>query len=174
MIFHKHRLVPGHVGGTYDPTNVIRVNIAMHAFLHEQLFLEHGRQQDKIAADALRGHISKQEIALRLMRMPKSIETRRKMSEFAKTRTYSAETRAKISVAHKGRPSCMLGKKHSAETRMKMSIKAKARDPKKASLNFKVGVIPHPRGMAGKTHSEETRQKMRDSRAAFLLLRKAG
>jgi hypothetical protein len=24
ILFHQHRIIPGHMGGTYDPKNVIR------------------------------------------------------------------------------------------------------------------------------------------------------
>lgn len=58
ITFHKHRIVPGHMGGTYEASNVIRVNVAMHAFLHQQLWKEHGRWQDKLAWRVLARMIS--------------------------------------------------------------------------------------------------------------------
>jgi len=58
--FHKHRIVPGHMGGTYDAHNVVRVNVAMHAFLHKCLWETHGRWQDRIAWQVLSGMISKE------------------------------------------------------------------------------------------------------------------
>lgn len=61
MTFHKHRIVPGHVNGTYEPSNVVRVNPAMHAFLHKCLWEEHGRWQDRVAWQVLTGMISKEQ-----------------------------------------------------------------------------------------------------------------
>ena len=49
IAFHKHRIVPGHMGGTYEASNVIRVNVAMHAFLHKCLYEKHGHDEDKRA-----------------------------------------------------------------------------------------------------------------------------
>jgi hypothetical protein len=49
LLLHKHRLVPGHMGGDYEPRNVVRVNVAMHAFLHKCLWDEHGRREDLLA-----------------------------------------------------------------------------------------------------------------------------
>jgi hypothetical protein len=59
--FHKHRILPGHMGGTYDASNVIRVNVAMHAFLHQQLWLNHGHEADKRAWLFLTNMIGKEE-----------------------------------------------------------------------------------------------------------------
>lgn len=59
--WHKHHLIPRHAGGTNDPSNIIKVNTALHSFLHKQLYEEHGRWQDKIAYECLSGRISKEE-----------------------------------------------------------------------------------------------------------------
>jgi hypothetical protein len=61
IYFHKHHLIPRHAGGTDDPSNLIKVNTALHAFLHKQVYEEHGRWQDKIAYETLSGHISNEE-----------------------------------------------------------------------------------------------------------------
>lgn len=71
-------------------------------------------------------------------------EVRAKMSASAKGKTFSAETRAKISENHadmSGENHPMYGKTHSAETRAKMSEAHK-----------------------GKTISEETREKLKEAR----------
>lgn len=61
ILFHKHHLIPKHAGGTNDKSNIIKVNTALHAFLHKQLYEEYGRWQDKIAYECLSGHIIKEE-----------------------------------------------------------------------------------------------------------------
>ena len=55
IVWHRHRIVPGHIGGTYEEGNILRCNLAMHAFMHEQLYKEHGRWQDKFAANLMKG-----------------------------------------------------------------------------------------------------------------------
>ena len=61
IYFQKHHLIPKHAGGTDDASNIIKVNTALHAFLHKQLYEEYGRWQDKIAYECLSGHISNEE-----------------------------------------------------------------------------------------------------------------
>lgn len=62
-------------------------------------------------------------------------------------RKASPETCAKLSAAHKGRPSFMLGKRHSDEARARMS------ETQRANPSFK-----------GRTHTQETRAKISKSR----------
>ena len=56
--YHAHHLVPKHAGGTDDPSNLVRVNVAMHAFLHRLRYKETGDKWDKIAYEALEGQIT--------------------------------------------------------------------------------------------------------------------
>ena len=76
MILHKHRIIPGHMGGTYDPENVVLLTIEEHAEAHRLLYEEHGRWQDRIAWLALSGLIGKDDIILEISRNP---ETREKI-----------------------------------------------------------------------------------------------
>lgn len=62
ILWHRHHLVPVHAGGADDASNIVKVNVAMHAFLHEQLYKEHGRKQDYWAWKGLSGQASKSEI----------------------------------------------------------------------------------------------------------------
>jgi hypothetical protein len=56
--YHTHHLLPKHAGGTDDPSNLVRVNVAMHAFLHRLRYEETGDKWDKIAYEALEGQIT--------------------------------------------------------------------------------------------------------------------
>jgi hypothetical protein len=96
MVFHKHRIVPAHMGGTYAPENVLRVNVAMHAFLHKCLWEQHGDINDFHAWKMLTGLIGK--------------STQR-----------SPETRAKMSVAQTGNTKT-LGRKWSEAEREKRRL----------------------------------------------------
>ena len=50
------------MSGTDASDNIIKVNVAMHAFLHKCLFEEYGHWQDEIAWKALSGQIENAEI----------------------------------------------------------------------------------------------------------------
>lgn len=49
------------MGGTDEPSNLIKVNTAMHAFLHKLLWEEHGNEYDLIAWKCLSGQITNEE-----------------------------------------------------------------------------------------------------------------
>ena len=50
IVWHKHHIIPRHAGGTDEPSNLLKCNIAMHAFMHEQRYKELGDEYDNIAA----------------------------------------------------------------------------------------------------------------------------
>ena len=132
---HQHHIVPKHMGGTNDKSNLITVTVAQHAHLHKILYDVNGRWEDYYAWKGLSGSIGKEEIIRLILSAAHkgkklSEETRRKMSESKKGKSPSEETRKKISESNKG-------KKRSEKTRKKMSESQK-----------------------GKTFSEETRKKI--------------
>ena len=53
--YHIHHLVPTHAGGTDDPSNLVKVNKAMHAFMHRLRYQETGDYYDCCAANLLYG-----------------------------------------------------------------------------------------------------------------------
>lgn len=77
-----------------------------------------------------------------------SAETRANMSAAQKGRKHTAETRAKISAAN-------MGRKPSAESRAKMSVSQKRRAPFPAETRAKMAMAH-----VGKKHSAETRAKI--------------
>jgi hypothetical protein len=58
MITHKHHIIPKHIDGTNDPSNLIELTIPEHAEVHRKLYEEHGRWQDRIAWKTLSGSIN--------------------------------------------------------------------------------------------------------------------
>jgi hypothetical protein len=50
---HKHHIIPRHMGGTDDPSNLIELTPAEHAEAHKKLYEEHGRWQDYVAWQGL-------------------------------------------------------------------------------------------------------------------------
>lgn len=62
MITHKHHIIPKHMGGTNDPSNLIELTVEQHAEAHRKLFEQHGHLQDKLAWLGLSGLITTAEI----------------------------------------------------------------------------------------------------------------
>ena len=80
-IYHKHHIVPKHMGGSDDPSNLIKLSIEEHAQAHLDLYNEHGWHQDLVAHRTLLGQVSKAEAIKELQKKPKSIAWKKKMSE---------------------------------------------------------------------------------------------
>lgn len=122
---HKHHIIPRHLGGTNDPSNLLEVTVEEHAEIHRRLYEEEGRWQDRIAWLTLSGQITKEEASILAVKMANtgnkyslgrkaSKETRLKQSLAKKGRKLSAEHRRKIGAGNTGRI-------QSEETRRKIS-----------------------------------------------------
>jgi hypothetical protein len=61
-IYHKHHIIPKHMGGTNDPSNLVTVTVEEHANLHKQLWEDLGHWEDKVAWLALSNQIVDEEI----------------------------------------------------------------------------------------------------------------
>jgi hypothetical protein len=97
---HKHHIVPKHMGGSNDSSNIKELSVEEHAEAHRILFEQHGHWQDKIAWKALSGQISNQEAIKEAQKLANTGDNN------PMRRLFSA--REKSSLAHKG-------KKHSLE-----------------------------------------------------------
>jgi hypothetical protein len=62
MVKHKHHIIPRHMGGTNDRSNLIELTVEEHAEAHRLLYKQHGLLQDKLAWLGLQGLISGAEI----------------------------------------------------------------------------------------------------------------
>jgi len=62
MIKHKHHIIPKHMGGSDDSSNLIELTVEEHAEAHKKLYEEHGYLQDKLAWQGLLGLISTADI----------------------------------------------------------------------------------------------------------------
>lgn len=66
---HWHHIVPRHIGGTNDPSNLIELTVSDHADAHKWLFIEEGRPEDAIAWLTLSGQITYAEACLEAKRI---------------------------------------------------------------------------------------------------------
>ena len=66
VVMHKHHIIPKHVGGTDDISNIKELSIESHAEAHRILWEEHGRWQDELAWKGLSKQIGKEEMLFRV------------------------------------------------------------------------------------------------------------
>lgn len=140
---HKHHIVPRHMGGTDDPSNLIELTVEEHAEAHRKLWEQYGNIKDYCAWKGLEGTIGKEEI-VRLLMDPTG-------------RVHTEETKQKISEAHKGRS------KHTEESKEKLR---QFRTGMKLSEEHKRKIGEASKGrthMKGKKLSEETKQKLSEA-----------
>ena len=138
---HIHHIVPKHMGGTDDPSNLIELSIEEHAEAHKKLYEEYGREEDKIAWLGLSGQIGKEEIIKRVLS-----EAGKKSSTLNKE--IQKENGRKRGLANKGKVPWNKGKKMSEEY--------------KETLRNSPNVKPPSR--KGAKHSEESKAKMSKSK----------
>ena len=106
-IYHKHHIIPRHVGGTDDPSNIIKLTIEEHAEAHRVLYEQYGRWQDKVAWLTLSGQISCAE----------AIKMAQSLANKGKNNSMFGMTGEKNPNYHnRGTKSPLYGKKHSEET----------------------------------------------------------
>jgi len=98
------------MGGSNHSSNIVVLSVEEHAESHKKLYEEHGKWQDKIAADMLSGQIKSDEVRRELCRARmlndnpmKNPENVKKVLESRKWYKPSAETKAKTSASMKGK-----------------------------------------------------------------------
>lgn len=123
---HRHHIVPRHMGGSDDPSNLIELSVEDHALAHKLLWETYGREEDRIAWLALSGQIT-------------SDEARRAATALIwKGKHLSEEHRTKISRALTGRirpeweKEKIRGFKHTSEAIEKIRIAGTGRTHKES------------------------------------------
>ena len=97
LMIHKHHIIPKHMGGTDDPTNIKELTIEEHAEEHKRLFEQHGHWQDYIAWQGLSGRISCEEV------IRETIRNTNIRNKYCIGRKYSDDTIEKFSKIRKGK-----------------------------------------------------------------------
>jgi hypothetical protein len=95
---HIHHIIPKHMGGSNEPSNLIELTVEEHAEAHRKLWEKHGKWQDKVAWRALSGHIGKEEI---IHEIHKNMNKGRVVSEATREKMAEAKRGRKISEEHK-------------------------------------------------------------------------
>ena len=135
---HLHHILPRHMGGTDDLSNLVELTIEKHAEAHRKLYEEYGRLQDKRAWLGLTKIMSGEEIIKEILTSPKSEEHKRKISE-----------------AHKGKPKpWLIGTRNGA---------GNAGKPK--SEEHKKKIAEAHKGKVRGEFSEEWKQALKDAQA---------
>lgn len=117
---HIHHIIPKHMGGTDDSSNLIELTVEEHALAHLRLYEQHGHWQDKVAYEGLMGRIGQEEI-LRLKQglankgRKRSPETIAKLKESCRLRTERQRADGTLERANKKRSESHKGKKKSEE-----------------------------------------------------------
>jgi len=99
---HKHHIIPKHIGGTDDPSNLVELTIPEHAEAHKVLYDKYGRWQDRLAYRALSGMIGKEEIIWEVYKNRKGM-LGKKQSELQKMRSSMANKGKKLTEEHKAK-----------------------------------------------------------------------
>lgn len=98
VIYHIHHIIPKHMGGTDDPSNLIKLTVIEHARAHQLLYEQYGCWQDYLAWKGLSGYLGKEDIIKEKQRLngkerakqnfkgPKSEDHKKSLSRVGKSR----------------------------------------------------------------------------------------
>lgn len=136
---HKHHIIPKHMGGSNDPSNLVELTVEEHAEAHRVLWETHGKWQDFLAWKALSGQITSDDLRRELARLSRlgrqlTEDTKNKIRKARALQVFSVETRQKMSNSRRGKPRPRTVNMISPETNLKRSVALKGRPKQKSSL----------------------------------------
>ena len=144
---HTHHIIPKHMGGSDDPSNLVELTIEEHAEAHRLLYEKFGHWKDKVAWQGLLGLIPHEAIMEEMYkaRRGKGNHMYRKPCYYKMTEEEKQQWKDNISKSMKGRI-------FSNETKEKMRV---------AQLGKRKGVEPWNKGKTGvQSKSLETKKKI--------------
>lgn len=104
MVKHLHHIIPKHMGGSDDPSNLVELTVEEHAEAHRMLWEKYGHWEDKLAWCGLSKLAPKAELAREASRLANLGR-----SSPNKGKTFSPEVRLNMRLAK-------LGKKYGARS----------------------------------------------------------
>lgn len=118
---HKHHIVPKHMGGSDESSNIIELSITEHAEAHKLLYNKYGHWQDYVAWKGLEGLLSKEDI-LKIMyseRIGEKNPMYGKPCYYKMTEKQKSDWKRKISETSKGKKQSVEHIKKRTESRLK-------------------------------------------------------
>ena len=64
---HKHHIIPKHMGGTDEESNLVELTVEEHAEAHRKLYEEHGRWEDYLAWQGLARLMTREELVKEML-----------------------------------------------------------------------------------------------------------
>lgn len=119
--FHRHHVVPKHLGGTDAPSNLVMLHPYDHAIAHFVRWKMYGTDGDAWAFNRLKGWLDDGAFTVKGMRHSK--KTKKIIGQHSAVRIrqpHTEETRSKISAAKIGKKSNRRGSRHSAKSIQEM------------------------------------------------------
>lgn len=151
MIYHNHHIVPRHMGGTDEPENMVRLTVTEHAEAHRLLFVEHGRDEDRLAWLGLAGIVTKQEHVHEMYRLAgrKTVTLKRGIHDPEKIELKRKGGRKAIKIAHEStRGSVWITDGHNDKRIHPSGIESYVNDGWRLGRTF----VCNPHGTGGGTH----------------------
>jgi len=78
---HTHHIIPKHMGGTDDPSNLVELTVEEHAEAHRKLWEQYGHWEDEIAWKGLSKCIGNDEIFYAIMKEAGRENSRKRILE---------------------------------------------------------------------------------------------
>lgn len=64
---HTHHIIPKHMGGTDEESNLVELTVEEHAEAHKKLYEEHGKWEDYLAWQGLAGLMTREELVKEML-----------------------------------------------------------------------------------------------------------
>lgn len=152
-VYHMHHIIPKHMGGSNEPSNLIKLTVEEHAEAHRKLWEEHGKLEDHIAYRMLSGQISAADATKLIQKKPKSADHKRKISEsnikVKNTPDFKHKARTSAIAQHAKGPSGFSGKTHTEKVRNIISKTHKGKITPESTKEILRIKCPRPKELNG-------------------------